>query len=156
MPAVFTHLALHVADIDATIEFYGAFCNMGVVHRREMEGDCGRVAWLAEPGRERELIMVLISGGPARPEIPRDYSHLGFALESEQAVDALALRGEQAGCLAWKPQRAPYPVGYYCALRDPDGQFVEFSHGQPLGPGAEELDQALIGSAGGYGQRGAD
>ncbi|MCZ6873564.1 MAG: VOC family protein, partial [bacterium] len=26
--------------------------------------------------------------------------------------------------------------GYYCGVRDPDGNMVEFSYGQPLGPGA--------------------
>ncbi len=150
MPAVFTHLALHVTNIDATVVFYGDFCGLRVIHERRVEGDCGRVVWLAEPGRERDLIMVLISGGPTRPEIPRDYSHLGFALDSEDAVDEIARRGEQAGCLAWSPQRAPYPVGYYCALKDPDGQFVEFSYGQPLGPGAEELDESLIGAESSY------
>jgi hypothetical protein len=25
-------------------------------------------------------------------------------------------------------------VGYYCMLRDPDGNLVEFSHGQPINP----------------------
>jgi hypothetical protein len=35
-------------------------------------------------------------------------------------------------------------VGYYCGLRDPDGNSVEFSYGQPLGPGAEALDESLL------------
>ena len=26
----------------------------------------------------------------------------------------------------------------YCGIRDPDGNYVEFSYGQPLGPGAAE------------------
>jgi len=43
-----------------------------------------------------------------------------------------------AGCLLWAPREEPYPVGYYCGLRDPDGNAVEFSYGQPLGPGATD------------------
>ncbi|MCX4198148.1 sugar phosphate nucleotidyltransferase [Methylobacterium organophilum] len=35
----------------------------------------------------------------------------------------------------------PYPVGYYCGVRDPAGNYVEFSYGQPLGPGAEDMPE---------------
>ena len=97
-----------------------------------------RVVWLAEPGREHEFIFVLIPGGPGRDQGERDFSHFGFALESRAAVDAVAARAEAAGRLVWAPRDEPYPVGYYCGLRDPDGNFVEFSYGQPLGPGAPE------------------
>ena len=68
-------------------------------------------------------------------------------MESREAVDAVAKRAEQEGCLVWPPRQEPYPVGYYCGVRDPDGKMVEFSYGQPLGPGAEEAklhrDRAL-------------
>ena len=58
---------------------------------------------------------------------------LGFALESRKSVDAIAERAREEGILAWEPKQEPYPVGYYCAVKDPDGNFVEFSYGQPLG-----------------------
>ena len=128
-----THVALHVRDLDACLAFYRDFCGMAVVHERN-EGT--RVVWLAEPGREREFIFVLIPGGPGRDQGDADYSHFGFALESRAAVDAVAEKARAAGCLVWAPRDEPYPVGYYCGLRDPDGNFVEFSYGQPLGPGA--------------------
>ena len=63
-------------------------------------------------------------------------THLGFALESRQAVDQIAALGEARGNLYWEPRELPPPVGYLCALQDPDGYVVEFSFGQPLGPGA--------------------
>ena len=87
-------------------------------------------------GRETDFIFVLISGGPGRDQGERDFSHFGFALESRVEVDAIADKATAAACLAWPPRDEPYPVGYYCGLRDPDGNFVEFSYGQPLGPGA--------------------
>jgi hypothetical protein len=31
------------------------------------------------------------------------------------------------------PQDAGPIVGYFCIVRDPDGNWVEFSHGQSLG-----------------------
>ena len=137
MMANFTHLALHVRDLEACVAFYREFCGMGVVHERGESDGSGRIVWLAEPGREEEFIFVLLPGGPGRDQGERDFSHFGFALESKAAVDAIAAKGERAGCLAWAPRQEPYPVGYYCGLRDPDGNFVEFSYGQPLGPGAE-------------------
>ena len=33
------------------------------------------------------------------------------------------------------PRDAGPIVGYYCIVNDPDGNLVEFSHGQSLGPG---------------------
>lgn len=134
MRPTLTHIALHVRDLDACIDFYKTFCELRVVHERVQAGR--RVVWLAEPGREREFILVLIPGGPGRDLRDDDFSHLGFALDSEAAVDRIAGRADAAGCLLWPPRREPYPVGYYCGLRDPDGVAVEFSFGQPLGPGA--------------------
>jgi catechol 2,3-dioxygenase-like lactoylglutathione lyase family enzyme len=134
MPSL-THVALHVRDIEASIAFYCRFCGLRVVaDRREPAG--GRVVWLAEPGREQAFIFVLIDGGPGRQPTPGDFSHLGFACESRAAVDRIAHDAERAGCLLWPPRLEPYPVGYYCGLSDPDGHAIEFSYGQPLGPGA--------------------
>ena len=129
-----THIALHVRDLAAMQAFYEDFCGLKLMHERQDKGV--RVIWLAEPGREQDFIFVLLPGGPGRDQADGDYSHFGFALDSRAAVDAVAARAERAGCLAWAPRDEPYPVGYYCGLRDPDGNFVEFSFGQPLGPGA--------------------
>jgi catechol 2,3-dioxygenase-like lactoylglutathione lyase family enzyme len=131
-----THLALHVRDLEAMVAFYRGFCGMVPVHEREDGGT--RVVWLAEPGREREFIVVLMPGGPGRDQGEGDYSHIGFAVASRAAVDAVAEKAAAAGCLVWPPREDPYPVGYYCGLEDPDGNRVEFSYGQPLGPGAED------------------
>ncbi|MEE8273515.1 MAG: VOC family protein [Alphaproteobacteria bacterium] len=134
MRPAFTHLALHVHDLEACIAFYRNFCGLSQCHERGEGGD--RVVWLAEPGRESEFIFVLLGGGPGRDQAANDYSHMGFALASRAEVDAVAERARKAGCLAWPSREEPYPVGYYCGVRDPDGNFVEFSYGQPLGPGA--------------------
>jgi catechol 2,3-dioxygenase-like lactoylglutathione lyase family enzyme len=133
-PAALTHIALHVRDLDACIAFYRDYCGLSLVHDRQ--DDSGRVVWLAEPERAEEFIIVLIPGGPGRDQGEGDFSHLGFALESREAVDAVAARAEADGRLDWAPREEPYPVGYYCGVRDPDGNMVEFSFGQPLGPGA--------------------
>lgn len=135
MRPTLTHIALHVRDLDACVAFYADFCQLRIAHTREQNGR--RVVWMAEPGREQEFILVLIPGGPGRDQRGDDFSHLGFALDSEAAVDAIAARARAAGCLLWEPRRESYPVGYYCGVRDPDGTAVEFSYGQPLGPGAD-------------------
>ena len=144
MRPALTHVALHVTDLNATVRFYETHCEMRCVHRRGDAAHSGAVAWLAEHGREREFILVVISGGPKRSVQGNDFSHLGFALDSQEAVDHVAARGAAAGCLAWPARQEPYPVGYYCALRDPDGNYIEFSYGQPLGPGAEALDESMV------------
>ena len=136
MPVAFTHLAMHVRDIDACVDFYKTYAQMRLTHDRMNDGK--RVVWLAEHGREKEFIVVLIPGGPGRQQIPTDYSHLGFALASKDAVDMIADMARSDGILECEPRQEPYPVGYYCGIRDPDGNFVEFSFGQPLGPSVDK------------------
>jgi catechol 2,3-dioxygenase-like lactoylglutathione lyase family enzyme len=130
-----THVALHVRDIDACVAFYQNYCAMTVIHRREA-GDKS-ILWMAEPGRETDFIFVLMNQGKDLELADDDYRHFGFALASREAVDDIARRAGAGGCLVWAPRDEPWPVGYYCGLRDPNGNYVEFSYGQPLGPGAE-------------------
>jgi len=137
MRPTLTHLALHVPDLDACIAFYTQFCGMHVFHERAGKGS--RIVWMAEPGKEREFIFVIMPGGQDRKLAEDDYSHFGFALASRAEVDAIAAQARQAGCLVWEPRDEPYPVGYYCGVRDPAGNYIEFSYGQPLGPGAEDM-----------------
>lgn len=132
---VLTHVAMHVRDLQSCVAFYRDYCGLRVCHQRDYES--GPVVWMAEPGREQEFILVLIPNGPGRVQAAKDYSHLGFAMQSREEVDAVAERARVQGLLLWEPREEPFPVGYYCGVRDPDGTAVEFSYGQPLGPGAE-------------------
>ena len=131
MRPTLTHIALHVQDLDACMGFYRDYCAMRVCHDRIDKGR--RVVWLAEPGNEHKFIIVLIPGGPGRAQSGEDFSHFGFALPDRAAGDAIAERARQDEILVWEPREEPPPVGYYCGLRDPDGNFVEFSFDQPLG-----------------------
>lgn len=131
-----THLALHVVDIDACIDFYQYYCNMEISHERHAGHQ--RIVWMAEPTRDKTFVFVLMDGGQDLNLANDDYRHFGFAMESKAEVDELARRAEMRGDLVWAPRKEPYPVGYYCGLKDPNGNYVEFSYGQPLGPGAGE------------------
>ena len=129
------HTMIRIKSIEESLDFYCNFCGLEVVHERGTDG--GGVVWLGHPDTSDQFIFVLIQSDVRRPpQNERDYSHLGFALESRAGVDAIAARAAEAGCLVWAPRDEAYPVGYYCGLKDPDGHFVEFSFGQPLGPGA--------------------
>ncbi len=138
-----THVALHVRDVDASERFYAEYCALRRVHERH-DSKGRRIVWMAEHGRERELIFVLLPGGLGARRDDRDFGHLGFALPSRAAVEEIARRARTQGCLLWDLREEPYPVGYYCGVLDPDGNPVEFSHGQPLGPGAEDADTASV------------
>ncbi|MDN6859713.1 VOC family protein [Pseudomonas sp. CAN2814] len=137
MRSTLTHLALHVPDLEACIAFYERFCGMRIIHQREGKGS--RIVWMAEPGKEHQFIFVIMPGGEERHLASDDYSHFGFAVDSHDEVDRIAAQAKAAGCLIWAPRQEPYPVGYYCGLRDPAGNYVEFSYGQPLGPGSEAM-----------------
>lgn len=134
MRPTLTHAALHVPDLQACIEFYEEFCGLRIVHERPGKGS--RIVWMAEPGKERQFIFVIMPGGQSRQLAADDYSHFGFAMDSREQVDRIAALAAAKGCLIWPPRDEAYPVGYYCGLKDPAGNYVEFSYGQPLGPGA--------------------
>lgn len=136
-PPAFTHCAIHVRDVERSIAFYERFCGMTLVH--EHGGDPRqRTVWLAEEGREAQFVLVIVPGGAGHDPADGDMTHYGFAVASRDDIDRIAREGREAGCLYWEPQDHGGPVGYLCALQDPDGYIVEFSYGQPLGPGAEE------------------
>lgn len=126
-----THIALHVPDALLCARWYQRYCGMTEVNRHGEEDQ--PVLWLACPGQAGSFVLVLISGGPEGVSLSGNFSHLGVAMESERAVDAVARRAAGEGCLLWQPRREPFPVGYYCGVLDPAGNQVEFSYGQPLG-----------------------
>ena len=132
MRPAFTHCALHVCDLDQSIEFYRDYCGLEIV-KEHGEGE-GRVAWLATPGDEDSFVLVLLGGGPARTQAEDDMTHYGFGVARREDIDAIAERGRRDGCLHWEPRDYAPPTGYLCAVTDPTGYVIEFSYGQPLGP----------------------
>jgi len=132
-----THIALHVEQLDACVGFYRQYCQLRVIHERHKRGK--RVIWMAEQGREHQFVMVLLGEGGRHQQGKQDFSHLGFAVDSKAEVDRIAAEADKEGLLVWPPIQEPYPVGYYCGLIDPNGNYVEFSYGQPLGPGSEDM-----------------
>ncbi len=152
MAIALTHIALHVADVTACVDFYVSYAGMQVIHERpcgnDSEPSCNksaeqlrekRIVWLSEPAQESQFIIVLIPGGSDHKQQMDDYSHLGFALGSKAEVDRVASRAKEEGILVWGVREDNYPAGYYCGIRDPDGHFIEFSYGQPLGPGSPAI-----------------
>lgn len=132
MPAHLTHVALFVRDPERTIDFYRRFAGWHVVHDR-IDGDV-RVVWLSEQESEPDFVIVAIAMVPGALSPPPHMAHLGYDLPSRAAVDEVAARADAEGILAQTPADAGPIVGYFCILRDPDGNLVEFSHGQQIKP----------------------
>lgn len=126
-----THVAIHARDVEASVTFYQRYCNLIESHRRV--DDNVTVVWLAEAGREREFVIVLIGVAHADAVDPQPLAHLGYAVASRAEVDRLGEMGALDGILVEKPKDAGAIVGYFCMVHDPDGNWVEFSFGQGLG-----------------------
>jgi catechol 2,3-dioxygenase-like lactoylglutathione lyase family enzyme len=125
-----THIALPVADVDRSIEFYSAYAAMQVAHRR-IDADTGVVVvWLTD--HTRPFAIVLIQKEIVQPVLS-PLAHLGVGCKSREAMDALCDQARHAGVLIQGPQDAGYPVGYWAFLRDPDGHTLELSYGQEIG-----------------------
>lgn len=132
MPAHLTHVALFVRDPAETITFYQRYANLHVVHDRVDAGV--RVVWLSEREQDPEFVIVAIGMKPGTAQTPPHMAHLGYDVPSRAAVDEIAAQARSGGVLEQDPCDAGPIVGYYCMLRDPDGNLVEFSHGQPINP----------------------
>jgi catechol 2,3-dioxygenase-like lactoylglutathione lyase family enzyme len=132
MTPAFTHCALHVADLDASIAFYERYCGMTIV-KEHGEGK-SRVVWLVSPGAEDRFVFVLLGDGPVRTPDEEDMTHYGFGVPSREDVDRIAALAKEEGCLHWEPREYAPPTGYLCGVKDPTGYIIEFSYGQPLGP----------------------
>lgn len=137
-----THVALPCADLEATLAFYTSLTPLVVVARHEDEG--GRSAWLSNDHQTGDPFVLVIAevGGPAVDDrhaahpapVPTltPFAHLGIEVPRRADVDAIAERGRELGCLHWAPRQMAEHVGYICALVDPDGNVVEFSHDQKV------------------------
>ena len=125
-----THIALQVREIEQSIAFYERYCEMRIVHDRT---DDFRVVWLGFGESPPKFVIVLLDAPYERNEQPA-WQHIGIAVERREQVDQIAARAEADGlAVSWPPRDAGPIVGYYCGLADPDGNLVEFSHGQQIG-----------------------
>jgi lactoylglutathione lyase len=139
-----THIALRVIDIDATIEWYTDFTPLALIDKREDSDGFG--AWLGMPGKTNNPFILVVAqfleGNDPFADSPRailaPFAHLGMELPEKAEVDAVADKGREAGCLAMPPTMMPAPIGYICMLNDPDGNTIEFSWDQGVYATLEE------------------
>jgi catechol 2,3-dioxygenase-like lactoylglutathione lyase family enzyme len=134
-----THVALPVADVEASLDFYGRFADMHVVHHRRDEQTGDQVVWLSD--RTRPFVIVLIqhdqpSGGLT------GFSHLGVGCDSREEVDRRTETAQREGRTVRGPFDSGPPVGYWAFITDPDGNNLELSYGQEVGITVEEADGA--------------
>lgn len=132
-----THIALPVSNLEQSIQFYAAYANMQVAHRR-IDAETGvAVAWLTD--HTRPFAIVLIQTDSVHPVLS-PLAHLGVGCKSREVVDLLCDKARQAGVLVEEPKDSGYPVGYRAFLRDPDGHTLELTYGQEIGLRLEQAN----------------
>jgi catechol 2,3-dioxygenase-like lactoylglutathione lyase family enzyme len=140
-----THIALAVKDIEASIAWYQTYTHLRLLAQGE-DVD-GKNAWLGDPDQpENPFILVLgqfyeghdpFAPAPHHPMGP--FAHIGVELPSKEAVDEAAAKAKEGGCLALGPLQMPKQIGYICFLKDPDRNTVEFSFDQGVFDKAREV-----------------
>jgi catechol 2,3-dioxygenase-like lactoylglutathione lyase family enzyme len=132
----FTHIALSVADLDASVAFYRKYAAMEVVHeRREPSG--ARTAWMSDGKMPFVLVLVASRGASPLRMIGRvlvrwvpAFAHLGVSCDSRAKVDSLCEVARGEGRLRKPPRDGGPIVGYYGMIADPNGYNLELSFGQ--------------------------
>jgi catechol 2,3-dioxygenase-like lactoylglutathione lyase family enzyme len=136
-----THIALPSGDLDRSIAWYTEFTPLVVLDRRE-DAD-GQSAWLSHDGQvDNPFILVLVmfwrdKGKPSPIMAP--FAHIGIEVPEREEVVAIADRARAAGCLTWEPTDMPDPIGFICAITDPDGNVIEISHNQGVFAKVQEV-----------------
>ncbi len=127
-----THIAFPVRALDASIDFYGRYAGMHVVHRRAEPGG-NPVAWISDLTRPFVLVLIETANADASPCLGGVFCHVGLAVTSRADVDAKCelARAEQRSVLG--PFDDGPPVGYWAYVVDPDGHNLEISYGQEVG-----------------------
>ena len=137
-----THIALPVSDLDRSVEFYTTLTPLVVVAENEDEN--GRGVWLSNDKQvEDPFVLVLaefipeaagqFGQTPGSPvPILTPFAHVGIELPNKKDVDDIADKAREKGFLHWEPRQMAAHIGYICALKDPDGNVIEFSWDQKV------------------------
>ena len=131
-----THLALRVGDMERSVDWYESYTPLRVLKRFSDEFGVG--VWLADPAdRACPFVLVLSQFDPdkdpfgfAPATVLGPYAHIGFELNSRDAVEEVAARAATEGSLTYPVTQMEPPIGYICFVEDPDGNTVEFSYDQ--------------------------
>ena len=136
----FTHVALLVGDLDASVAFYAKYARMEIVHQRS-DGH-SRVAWVSDRTRPFVIVLIEVPTFVPRPLLRLangllrmlvQFEHMGVGCASREDVDRLCAEAKVDGCLDRGPKDAGPPVGYWAFITDPDGHTLELSYGQEVG-----------------------
>jgi catechol 2,3-dioxygenase-like lactoylglutathione lyase family enzyme len=130
-----THVALPVADLEASVDFYRRFADMHVVHHRRDEQTGNQVVWVSD--RTRPFVIVLIEQDAASGALT-GFSHLGVGCDNREEVDRRTEMARSEGRVVRGPFDSGPPVGYWSFITDPDGNNLELSYGQEVGITVEE------------------
>lgn len=137
-----THIALPVQDIEASVQWYGNFTPLQLLDKRS--DHMGHAVWLGhEDQSDKPFILVLVQQfadeGKGPMGVLKPFAHLGIEVPQRNQVDEIAAKAAEDGCLWWEPRDMPEPVGYICALHDPDGNVIEISHNQGVYDKAKQV-----------------
>ncbi len=128
------HIALRVKDSTKSADFYRKYCGMEIVHSRQ-EGDL-TVCWIRRPEQDDAFMLVLIERiGQPTEDAAGGFDHLGVYVADRKDIDEIASMARKDGLLVEGPEYSGPILGYYCIVRDPDGNLLEFSteHARPAG-----------------------
>lgn len=145
-----THIALHCKDIDKMIDWYEEFTHFSLLFKEKDESGYG--AWLGDKTQhEQPFVLVLMQFfeghdpfAPATHHPLGPFAHIGIELPDKNAVDHIASKAKESGCLMLGPVKMPKRIGYICFVRDPEGNVVEFSFDQGVYTKAREVWGANI------------
>ena len=143
------HIALSVADMKRTLEFYTGMLGLRLIGLFPMHGVPGASHAFLDMGGGRMLSFIQFTGPPEKreglthpadpgsPSAVATMHHLALQVPDAAAADALRERVKQAGIRVSRPYDHGFCTSIY--FKGPDGEQLEVTYQtRPLGP--HELD----------------
>lgn len=123
-----THITVTSNDLEGSTRFFADVCKLHVLRDRRTEG--GNTVWMGYPSSSATNPEFVVVIGPGDCTNPLD--HFGFQCETRDEVTRIAELARANGTLVEGPKDVGGSVGYFVIVREPGGNLVEFTFGQPL------------------------
>lgn len=130
MPVKLTHIALHVKDLQQSLDFYQGWADMIDISPL----DCQKSPWLSSEGHDSKFALVLVAGAPdevnGNNAVMKEGSNdtrIGFSVGSKGVLKALYNRAVKEGRVVVKAyEETADGARASFRMQDPNGYQVEF------------------------------
>jgi len=122
------HVLFKVKDADLSIRFYSDYLGMGAV-QDQRDGEGNRWVWLRFSENPYAPLFVLVEDTHLKTtKAVSSLQSFCFRLPDLKPVEEVSAKAKKDDCLVEAAQYGGHMRGYFCVIKDPDGNLLELSY----------------------------